>query len=89
SFVIGNALGVLLARAFRRRAWPVLLVVAALLGFAAAWPLAATLPALLAATLAMGMINAVVEQVNGLPIGLTYVTGALSRFGRGLGRWLL
>jgi len=37
----------------------------------------------------MGMINAVVEQVNGLPIGLTYVTGALSRFGRGLGRWLL
>lgn len=39
--------------------------------------------------LAMGMLNAVVEQVNGLPIGLTYVTGALSRFGRGLGRWLL
>lgn len=88
-FVAGNALGVLLARGFRRRAWPVLLVVAALLAFAAAWPLAVTFPALLAATLAMGMINAVVEQVNGLPIGLTYVTGALSRFGRGLGRWLL
>lgn len=88
-FVAGNALGVLLARGLRRRAWPVLLVVAALLAFAAAWPLPATFPALLAATLAMGMINAVVEQVNGLPIGLTYVTGALSRFGRGLGRWLL
>ena len=88
-FVVGNALGVLLARGFRRRAWPVLLVVAALLAFEAAWPLAVTFPALLAATLAMGMINAVVEQVNGLPIGLTYVTGALSRFGRGLGRWLL
>ncbi|MDD2066589.1 YoaK family protein [Pseudomonas sp. 25571] len=88
-FVAGNALGVLLARSFRRRAWPVLLVVAGLLGGAAAWPLAATFPALLAATLAMGMINAVVEQVNGLPIGLTYVTGALSRFGRGLGRWVL
>ncbi|EGH16956.1 hypothetical protein Pgy4_28410 [Pseudomonas savastanoi pv. glycinea str. race 4] len=29
------------------------------------------------------------EQVNGLPVGLTYVTGALSRFGRGLGRWIL
>ena len=72
-FVAGNTLGVVLARGFRRRAWPVLVVVAALL----------------AATLAMGMINAVVEQVNGLPIGLTYVTGALSRFGRGLGRWLL
>ncbi|MCP1644918.1 uncharacterized membrane protein YoaK (UPF0700 family) [Pseudomonas citronellolis] len=24
-----------------------------------------------------------------MPIGLTYVTGALSRFGRGLGRWLI
>ncbi|MCE0779033.1 YoaK family protein [Pseudomonas sp. NMI542_15] len=88
-FVAGNALGVLLARGLRRRAWPVLLMVAVLLAFAAAWPLAATFPALLAATLAMGMINAVVEQVNGLPIGLTYVTGALSRFGRGLGRWLM
>ncbi|MBK5000963.1 DUF1275 domain-containing protein [Pseudomonas sp. S31] len=88
-FVVGNALGVILARAFRRRAWPVLLVVAALLAGAAAWPFAASFPALLATTLAMGMINAVVEQVNGLPIGLTYVTGALSRFGRGLGRWLL
>jgi uncharacterized membrane protein YoaK (UPF0700 family) len=27
--------------------------------------------------------------VNGFPVGLTYVTGALSRFGRGLGRWML
>jgi uncharacterized membrane protein YoaK (UPF0700 family) len=47
------------------------------------------LPALLAAIVAMGMLNAAVEEVNGLPVGLTYVTGALSRFGRGLGRWLL
>jgi len=42
-----------------------------------------------AAILAMGMLNAAVEQVNGLPVGLTYVTGALSRFGRGFGRWML
>ncbi|TFF39413.1 YoaK family protein [Pseudomonas sp. RIT623] len=89
SFVLGNALGVLLARRFRRRAAPLLLVVATLLAGAAAWPSGLSLPALVAATLAMGMLNAVVEQVNGLPIGLTYVTGALSRFGRGLGRWLL
>ncbi|QXH33033.1 YoaK family protein [Pseudomonas muyukensis] len=89
SFVLGNALGVLLARRFGRRASPLLLVVAALLAGAAAWPLPLSLPALVAAILAMGMLNAVVEQVNGLPIGLTYVTGALSRFGRGLGRWLL
>jgi len=47
------------------------------------------LPTLLAAIIAMGMLNAAVEEVNGLPVGLTYVTGALSRFGRGLGRWLL
>lgn len=45
--------------------------------------------ALIWAILAMGMLNAAVEQVNGLPVGLTYVTGALSRFGRGLGRWML
>ncbi|MDH0300945.1 MULTISPECIES: YoaK family protein [unclassified Pseudomonas] len=89
SFVLGNALGVLLARLSRRRAAPLLLIVAALLAFAAGWPTGATFPALIAATLAMGMLNAVVEHVNGLPIGLTYVTGALSRFGRGLGRWML
>ena len=29
--------------------------------------------------LAMGMVNATVEHIEGLPIGLTYVTGALSR----------
>jgi len=88
SFVAGNALGVVLARRLRRRAAPLLLIVAALLA-CAAWPLPWTFPALVLATLAMGMLNAVVEQVNGLPIGLTYVTGALSRFGRGLRRWLL
>jgi len=70
-------------------AWPLLLVVTGLLGLAASWPGTTTLAPLLSAILAMGMLNAVVEQVNGLPIGLTYVTGALSRFGRGLGRWLL
>ena len=51
--------------------------------------MAEQLPAVLAAIIAMGMLNAAVEQVNGLPVGLTYVTGALSRFGRGLGRWML
>jgi len=88
-FVAGNALGVVLARGFRRRGAPLLVVVAALLGFAALWSDGQSLPAFAAAIVAMGMLNAVVEQVNGMPIGLTYVTGALSRFGRGLGRWLL
>jgi uncharacterized membrane protein YoaK (UPF0700 family) len=87
AFVVGNAIGVIAARFSRRRAWPLLLGIGALLCLSGLTAEGAT-PFLLA-VIAMGMINAVVEQVNGLPIGLTYVTGALSRFGRGLGRWLL
>lgn len=89
TFIAGNALGIVISRLGRRRALPLLLCIAVLLGVAAAWPFEERLPALLAAIVAMGMLNAAVEEVNGLPVGLTYVTGALSRFGRGLGRWLL
>ncbi|MDN5484317.1 MAG: DUF1275 domain-containing protein, partial [Pseudomonas sp.] len=89
TFVVGNALGVLVSRFSKRHALPLLLCIGALLCAAALWPSTDTLPALLAAIIAMGMLNAAVEEVNGLPVGLTYVTGALSRFGRGLGRWLL
>lgn len=89
TFVIGNALGVIVSRFSKRHALPLLLCIAALLCFAALWPPTDTLPALLAAIVAMGMLNAAVEEVNGLPVGLTYVTGALSRFGRGLGRWVM
>lgn len=88
-FIAGNALGVILARLGGRRALALMLCVAALLCLAAWLPLASTTPALMLSIVAMGMLNAAVEQVNGLPIGLTYVTGALSRFGRGLGRRLL
>lgn len=86
-FVLGNAGGVLFQRLSGRRACLLLTFLALLLALAAWLPNAEA--ALLLAIFAMGMVNAVVEQVNGLPIGLTYVTGALSRFGRGLGRWLL
>ncbi|SDU96374.1 YoaK family protein [Pseudomonas mucidolens] len=89
TFVLGNALGVIISRASKRHALPLLLCIAMLLCGAAAWPWDDLLPALLAAIVAMGMLNAAVEEVNGLPVGLTYVTGALSRFGRGLGRWML
>jgi uncharacterized membrane protein YoaK (UPF0700 family) len=89
TFITGNALGVVVARLSRRHALPLLLCIGALLCGAALLPFADTLPALLAAIIAMGMLNAAVEEVNGLPVGLTYVTGALSRFGRGLGRWML
>ncbi|MBC3950905.1 YoaK family protein [Pseudomonas folii] len=89
TFVIGNALGVIVARVSGRRALPLLLSIGMLLCAAAAWPMASQIITVVAAILAMGMLNAAVEQVNGLPVGLTYVTGALSRFGRGLGRWML
>jgi len=89
TFIGGNTLGIVVSRMTGRRALPLLLCIAALLSAAAALPLTAQLPALLAAIIAMGMLNAAVEEVNGFPIGLTYVTGALSRFGRGLGRWML
>ena len=89
TFIAGNALGVIVARFGGRRALPLLLCIATLLCAAAAWPFDTQLPALMAAIIAMGMLNASVEEVNGLPVGLTYVTGALSRFGRGLGRWML
>ena len=89
TFVVGTALGVVVSRLGRRHALPLLLCIAALLCGAALLPVTDALPALLAAIIAMGMLNAAVEEVNGLPVGLTYVTGALSRFGRGLGRWVL
>ena len=89
TFVVGNALGVMVSRFSRRHALPLLLCIAALLCTGAMLPMDDALPALLAAIIAMGMLNAAVEEVNGLPVGLTYVTGALSRFGRGLGRWML
>ncbi|KJZ34288.1 MULTISPECIES: YoaK family protein [Pseudomonas] len=89
TFIVGNALGIVVSRLGGRRALPLMLTIAALLCAAATWPYDEQLPALLAAIIAMGMLNAAVEEVNGLPVGLTYVTGALSRFGRGLGRWML
>lgn len=87
TFVLGNAGGVLLQRLTRQRACLLLGLLALLLALAASLPGGRL--ALLLGVFAMGMVNAVVEQVYGLPIGLTYVTGALSRFGRGLGHWLL
>ncbi len=87
AFIVGNALGVIAARLVGRRAWPLLTGIGALLCLCGY--LDAGVFAFLLAVIAMGMINAVVEEVNGLSIGLTYVTGALSRFGRGFGRWLM
>lgn len=48
-----------------------------------------TLPSLVLMILAMGALNSAVEVVEGVALGLTYVTGALSKFGRGLGRFIM
>ncbi len=89
-FVIGNALGVVVTHLASRRVFSVLACVSLTIGLAALVD-TKSLPLLQFAlvVLAMGMVNATVEHIEGLPIGLTYVTGALSRFGRGIGRFLL
>ncbi|MET0172178.1 MAG: YoaK family protein [Agrobacterium vaccinii] len=90
TFVIGNALGIIVAHLFERRIFAVLTTVGLLLAVASA--LAAPELAIWrfnAVVLAMGLVNAAVEHIEGLPIGLTYVTGALSRLGRGIGRTIL
>lgn len=48
-----------------------------------------TLPSLVLMIIAMGGINSAVEEVEGVGLGLTYVTGALSKFGRGLGHFIM
>lgn len=86
AFVLGNAGGVIVASRVRPHA--VLLLVTGLLA-ASALVLEYREARFVMLIFAMGAINAAVEQIEGLPIGLTYVTGALSRFGRGLGRWIM
>lgn len=44
-----------------------------------------TLPSLVLILLAMGALNAVIESIAGVGLGLTYVTGSLAKIGRGLG----
>ncbi|CAN7153546.1 YoaK family protein [Rhizobium sp. LjRoot30] len=90
TFVAGNALGVVVAYSAPRPIFAVLAGVSLVLAVASTVraPDLALLQFLMI-VLGMGMVNATVEQVGGLAIGLTYVTGALSRFGRGIGRFLM
>lgn len=86
-FVAGNALGEIFIRLTRRNHVPLLFVTAVLIAVPMALP-GAVWP-MLAAVLAMGMLNSGIEQVEGQAFGITFITGALSRFGRGIGRWLM
>ncbi len=87
TFVCGNALGVLLMRAARGSQPILLATVCVLTALSAA--VGEGRPAIVVLVFAMGAINVTLEEVGGQSLGLTYVTGALSRFGRGLGRLLL
>ena len=90
AFVAGNAGGIVVAHKFDRRIFAVLMVVGGLVAIAALLRNEASgLAQFYLVVFAMGMVTAAVEHIEGLPIGLTYVTGALSRFGRGIGRFLL
>lgn len=90
AFVAGNAGGIVVAHKFDRRIFAVLMTVGGLLAIAALLRNEASgLVQFYLVVFSMGMVNAAVEHIEGLPIGLTYVTGALSRFGRGIGRFLL
>ncbi len=90
AFVAGNAGGIVVAHKFDRRIFAVLMAVGLLVTIAALLGgETSALAQFYLVVFAMGMVNAAVEHIEGLPIGLTYVTGALSRFGRGIGRFLL
>ncbi|MCP1200007.1 YoaK family protein [Notoacmeibacter sp. MSK16QG-6] len=86
TFVMGNAAGIVIVETTKRQ-WPCLLTVAALLSLSAI--LGPAVWALLPTVFAMGAINATMEQAAGYRLSLTYVTGALSRLGKGIGFFLM
>lgn len=86
-FVVGVSGGAVLAlRAGRWRKPAVVGTVAALLtGAAAMRQLHAVEPALALMVLAMGALNNTFQRQGEVTVGLTYMTGALVKFGQGLG----
>ncbi|WP_064711873.1 YoaK family protein [Rhizobium bangladeshense] len=89
-FVLGNAAGIVIAHVSERRIFVVLGCVGLVLALASVTTAESLMLARFSMIVfSMGMVNAAVEHIEGLPIGLTYVTGALSRFGRGIGRWII
>jgi uncharacterized membrane protein YoaK (UPF0700 family) len=90
TFIAGNSAGAVVGHVADRRIFAVLGAVSGLLAIASALSNHdVALPQFYLIVFAMGVMNAAVEHIEGLPIGLTYVTGALSRFGRGIGHWLM
>jgi uncharacterized membrane protein YoaK (UPF0700 family) len=89
-FVLGNAGGVVFAHLTGRRHGVIVgLVAALLLASAALSGGERDLASIILLVFAMGAVNVAMERVEGHALGVTYVSGALSRFGRGWGRKLL
>lgn len=86
SFLAGVIAGALTGRRFRGRHKRVLLgLVAVLLGSGAALLAAGfPIPFLAASAMAMGFANNVFSRDGEVTVGVTYMTGALVRFGQGL-----
>ena len=85
AFVAGAIAGTVLAHAASRYHLPVVtLTVAGILAVPLVFPVAAVL----AMTFAMGTLNAAIQQAGSVKVSLTFVTGALVKFGQGVGRLL-
>ena len=85
-FVVGAASGTVLAEwAGRWHSVVVMVAVTLLLTFAAAVPSLA----IHSVVLAMGALNAAFSRIGVTSVSLTYVTGALVKFGQGLGRLVI
>lgn len=83
-FVAGAAAGAAVSdRTGRFRMTSVILVASAALGFAESEPSWSAH----ASAFAMGTLNAALVKVGPQGVGLTYVTGALVKFGQGIGHW--
>ncbi|MFO1024155.1 MAG: YoaK family protein [Acetobacteraceae bacterium] len=85
-FVAGAAIGQVVADLSGRWRLP---VVVALVTILLALPLVTQSVAVLALTFAMGALNAGMAHAGAVTVSITFVTGALVRFGQGLGALLL
>jgi uncharacterized membrane protein YoaK (UPF0700 family) len=81
-FVLGTACGTVIGVAAGHRRIPVVILsVAAMLVV----PVAAPGWRIAAMTFAMGMLNAALHAAGAVEVSVTYVTGTLARFGKGIG----
>lgn len=88
-FVAGVALGALVAEIGDRRRKTRVLALATVLLLAAALLEPVWHPGfLVASVLAMGALNNVFRRNGEVAVGVTYMTGALVRFGQGLSAWI-